>query len=147
MGFSTERTRGKLLLWPFFRSERATRFCATSAIAAWSLRHRSTAGAHVRSPCDVLRLNHEAGVMHYINLLSMGFSADVATLRARRFSGVGRARLPVFYLYMRSRDFGAGHSPCESMTRRNRSPPLSVSDFQQQQIHRRHDDDRSESRR
>ncbi len=40
-------------------------------------------------PCDVLRLTHRAGVLHYINLLSMGFSADVATLRARRFSGWG----------------------------------------------------------
>ena len=41
------------------------------------------------SPCDVLRLTHRSGVLHYINLLSMGFSADVATLRARRFSGWG----------------------------------------------------------
>jgi YegS/Rv2252/BmrU family lipid kinase len=40
-------------------------------------------------PCDVLRLTHATGVLHYINLLSMGFSADVATLRARRFSGWG----------------------------------------------------------
>ncbi len=40
-------------------------------------------------PCDVLRLTHQAGRLHYINLLSMGFSADVATLRARRFSGWG----------------------------------------------------------
>lgn len=40
-------------------------------------------------PCDVMRLRHRAGVIHYINLLSMGFSADVATLRARRFSGWG----------------------------------------------------------
>lgn len=39
--------------------------------------------------CDVLRLTHKDGVIHYINLLSMGFSADVATLRARRFSGWG----------------------------------------------------------
>ena len=39
--------------------------------------------------CDVLRLRHRAGVIHYINLLSMGFSADVATLRARRFGGWG----------------------------------------------------------
>jgi diacylglycerol kinase (ATP) len=39
--------------------------------------------------CDVLRLTHESGVLHYINLLSMGFSADVATMRARRFSGWG----------------------------------------------------------
>jgi diacylglycerol kinase (ATP) len=42
-------------------------------------------------PCDVLRLTHETGTLHYINLLSMGFSADVATLRARRFSGWGEA--------------------------------------------------------
>lgn len=39
--------------------------------------------------CDVLRLRHADGVMHYINLLSMGFAADVATMRARRFSGWG----------------------------------------------------------
>lgn len=40
-------------------------------------------------PCDVLRLRHRAGVIHYINLLSVGFPADVATLRARRFNGSG----------------------------------------------------------
>jgi len=40
-------------------------------------------------PCDVLRLRHKDGVIHYINLLSMGFSADVATLRARRFNSWG----------------------------------------------------------
>jgi diacylglycerol kinase (ATP) len=40
-------------------------------------------------PCDVMRLRHRTGVIHYINLLSMGFSADVATLRARRFSAWG----------------------------------------------------------
>jgi diacylglycerol kinase (ATP) len=39
--------------------------------------------------CDVLRLRHRAGVIHYINLLSVGFPADVAMLRARRFSGQG----------------------------------------------------------
>jgi YegS/Rv2252/BmrU family lipid kinase len=41
--------------------------------------------------CDVLRLRHRAGVLHYINLLSVGFAADVATLRARRFSRWGEA--------------------------------------------------------
>lgn len=40
-------------------------------------------------PCDVLRLRHRAGVIHYINLLSVGFPADVAMLRARCFSGRG----------------------------------------------------------
>jgi YegS/Rv2252/BmrU family lipid kinase len=39
--------------------------------------------------CDVLRLRYRGGVLHYINLLSVGFPADVATLRARRFSGQG----------------------------------------------------------
>jgi diacylglycerol kinase (ATP) len=40
--------------------------------------------------CDVLRLRHRAGVIYYINLLSVGFAADVATLRARRFSRHGQ---------------------------------------------------------
>src|SRR5712671_652893 len=40
-------------------------------------------------PCDVLRLRHRTGVIHYINLLSVGFPADVATLRARRFGNWG----------------------------------------------------------
>jgi diacylglycerol kinase (ATP) len=40
--------------------------------------------------CDVLRLKHKQGVLHYINLLSVGFAADVATMRARRFSNLGQ---------------------------------------------------------
>lgn len=39
--------------------------------------------------CDVLRLRHRGGVIHYINLLSIGFTADVAALRAHRFSHWG----------------------------------------------------------
>lgn len=39
--------------------------------------------------CDVMRMRHRAGEIYFINLLSMGFTADVATLRARRFSGWG----------------------------------------------------------
>jgi diacylglycerol kinase (ATP) len=39
--------------------------------------------------CDVLRLKHKQGVLHYINLLSVGFTADVATMRARRFHSWG----------------------------------------------------------
>jgi diacylglycerol kinase (ATP) len=39
--------------------------------------------------CDVLRMKHSGGVIHYINLLSVGFAADVATLRARRFRAWG----------------------------------------------------------
>lgn len=40
-------------------------------------------------PCDVLRLTHKDGVVYYINVLSIGFAADVATLRARHFSHWG----------------------------------------------------------
>jgi YegS/Rv2252/BmrU family lipid kinase len=62
------------------------------------LRHYSDGGAEhaiesltaSRSQkCDVIRLHHRDGVLHYINILSIGFSADVATLRARRFSSWG----------------------------------------------------------
>jgi diacylglycerol kinase (ATP) len=45
--------------------------------------------AQRRRPCDVMRLRHRTGLIHYINLLSIGFTADVATLRAGRFSGWG----------------------------------------------------------
>ena len=39
--------------------------------------------------CDVLRMQHSGGTIYFINLLSVGFSADVAALRARHFSGWG----------------------------------------------------------
>jgi len=56
-------------------------------------------------PCDVLRLTHKEGLIHYINLLSMGFSADVATLRARSFSGWGELgyQLSIFLCLLRFR--------------------------------------------
>jgi diacylglycerol kinase (ATP) len=55
--------------------------------------------------CDVLRLSHKAGVIHYINLLSMGFAADVATMRARRFSSWGEPgyQLSIFSQLVRFR--------------------------------------------
>jgi len=40
--------------------------------------------------CDVLRLTHREGVLHYINLLSVGFAADVNILRQRRFKSSGQ---------------------------------------------------------
>jgi YegS/Rv2252/BmrU family lipid kinase len=42
-------------------------------------------------PCDVIRLTHEAGIIYYINILSLGFVADVATLANRRFKRLGAA--------------------------------------------------------
>jgi diacylglycerol kinase family enzyme len=41
-------------------------------------------------PCDVLRLEHKEGAIYFTNLLSVGFAADVATLRHRRFLGLGQ---------------------------------------------------------
>jgi diacylglycerol kinase (ATP) len=41
-------------------------------------------------PCDVLRLTHKDGAIYYTNLLSVGFTADVAALRQRRFPGLGQ---------------------------------------------------------
>ncbi|MBI3474917.1 MAG: diacylglycerol kinase family lipid kinase [Acidobacteria bacterium] len=40
--------------------------------------------------CDVLRLTHREGVLYYINLLSVGFAADVNILRSRRFKNSGQ---------------------------------------------------------
>lgn len=39
--------------------------------------------------CDVMRLEHEAGELHYLNLLSLGFVADICTLTNRRFKALG----------------------------------------------------------
>jgi hypothetical protein len=35
-------------------------------------------------------MTHRDGVIYYINLLSVGFAADVATVRARRFNAYGQ---------------------------------------------------------
>ncbi len=45
-------------------------------------------------PCDVVRVEHSAGTLYYINLLSVGFAADVAALVNRRFKRLG----PLGYL-------------------------------------------------
>ncbi len=56
-------------------------------------------------PCDVLRMQHAAGAIYYINLLSMGFAADVAALRARRFRSWGEFgyQLSIFISLLRLR--------------------------------------------
>ncbi len=41
--------------------------------------------------CDVLRVIHDGGAVYFINLLSVGFAADVAFDRAKRFRGLGQA--------------------------------------------------------
>ena len=56
-----------------------------------SLEHAMQALEARRSrPCDVLRLAHKEGAIYYTNLLSVGFAADVAALRHRRFLALGR---------------------------------------------------------
>jgi diacylglycerol kinase (ATP) len=40
-------------------------------------------------PCDVIRLKHKDGEIYYINILSLGFVADVCTLANRRFKRLG----------------------------------------------------------
>ncbi len=42
-----------------------------------------------RSPCDVIRLKHAEGELHYINLLTLGFAADVADITNRHFKRWG----------------------------------------------------------
>jgi diacylglycerol kinase (ATP) len=60
-----------------FTTERAVEY-ATEALLA----NRSR-------PCDVIRATHRDGVIHYINLLSMGFAADAAAVTNRRFKRWG----------------------------------------------------------
>jgi diacylglycerol kinase family enzyme len=60
-----------------FTTERAEEF-ATQAL----LEGRSR-------PCDVLRMTHREGVIHYINLLSVGFAADAAAVTNRKFKRWG----------------------------------------------------------
>ncbi len=42
-------------------------------------------------PCDLMELTHPGGLLYSINLLSIGFAADVATLTNRRFKTLGAA--------------------------------------------------------
>lgn len=42
-------------------------------------------------PCDVIRLKHRDGEIFYINILSLGFVADVCTLANQRFKPLGAA--------------------------------------------------------
>lgn len=44
-----------------------------------------------RRACDVLRLRHDDGEIYSVNLISVGFAADVATVTNRRFKSLGSA--------------------------------------------------------
>lgn len=45
----------------------------------------------VTRPVDVIRLDHKDGSIFYINILSLGFVADVCTVTNRRFKSLGEA--------------------------------------------------------
>ncbi|PYV44037.1 MAG: hypothetical protein DMG06_08085 [Acidobacteria bacterium] len=40
-------------------------------------------------PCDVIRLSHRKGMLHYINLVSIGLTAEAGELTNRRFKRLG----------------------------------------------------------
>ena len=42
-------------------------------------------------PCDVIKLTHTTGALYYINILSLGFVAEVCTLANERFKKLGAA--------------------------------------------------------
>lgn len=46
-------------------------------------------GAERTRACDVVRVTHAGGVLHYINLLSVGFSAEAGELTNRRYKRLG----------------------------------------------------------
>jgi len=48
-----------------------------------------------RQGCDVIRLQHKEGEVFYINILSLGFVADVCTLANDRFKALGAAGYPL----------------------------------------------------
>ena len=46
---------------------------------------------HLSRPIDVVRLEHREGAVFYINILSLGFVADVCTVTNKRFKPLGEA--------------------------------------------------------
>jgi diacylglycerol kinase (ATP) len=52
---------------------------------------RSALVANRTRKCDVLCLEHDAGALHFINLMSLGFVADVCAVTNRRFKRFGEA--------------------------------------------------------
>ncbi|MFH1263477.1 MAG: YegS/Rv2252/BmrU family lipid kinase [Pseudomonadota bacterium] len=45
--------------------------------------------SHKKRSCDVLRVRHTEGTLYFLNLLTIGFAAEVAALRNRRFTALG----------------------------------------------------------
>ena len=45
----------------------------------------------IRRPCDVMRLRHAGGDIYFINMLNLGFAADVGEVTNRKFKRWGQA--------------------------------------------------------
>ncbi|MBI3894760.1 MAG: diacylglycerol kinase family lipid kinase [Acidobacteria bacterium] len=75
-----------------------------------------------RRPCDVLQLVHTKGTIYYINLLSMGFTADVAALTNRKFKSLGEMGyllgVLICLLRLNRRPFPLRVGGCQEMDRR-----------------------------
>ncbi len=94
--------------------------------------------------CDVLRLRHRrASPLH--QSAELGFAADVATLRRAVSAGGENSVIIVHFLTSGALSAG-GLFLCASKGSGVRPSALPVSHFQQQQVHRRHHDDRAQGR-
>jgi diacylglycerol kinase (ATP) len=86
-----------------------------------------------RRPCDVIRLRHTKGDLYFLNLLTLGFPADVAETANRRFKRWGELGY-ILAVFMRLVQLELG------------SPRNSLYFDQQQQVYGRQNDDRAASR-
>ena len=71
-----------------------------------------------RRACDVIRLRHAGGDIYFINLLSLGFPADVGELTNRRFKGWGELG---YILGVFARLAGLRHAGVSASRRRRRA--------------------------
>lgn len=63
-------------------------FLRDFGVASASQALEALARGRARS-CDVMRLEHDTGVLHYLNLLSLGFVAEICALTNRHFKRLG----------------------------------------------------------
>ncbi len=63
-------------------------FCGTSPLRVYE-NTIDALRASRRRACDVIRLRHSAGELYYLNLLSLGFPAEVGETANRRFKRWG----------------------------------------------------------
>jgi diacylglycerol kinase (ATP) len=83
---------------------------------------------NTRRPCDVIRLRHAQGELYFLNLLTLGFPADVAETTNRRFKRWGELGyiLGVFTRLVQLQHLAFPHRLAES-NEWNRHPALFLS--------------------